>query len=676
MIKDNRFWLEHGFMDDLINQLPAAIFWKNTASVFLGCNQYFANYAGLQSPQDIIGKTDYDMPWGQYEGSRYRNDDQVILHNKQPKLGVEETITLANGKVITLLTNKMPLFSKHKTVVGLFGIFQDITIRKEMELSLENAKNLAEAANQAKTEFIANMSHDIRTPLNGIIGMSQLLAEELENPLQRQHAQWMNESGLQLLNLLNGILEVVATKNVNELDLQEDSFDLQKFIQELIQLEYPTIKLKQLDLRIDIDPAIPQYIISDSTKLHRILLNLLGNAIKFTNQGHIAIEIRLLAMSNHQAHLLFRVVDTGIGIPDALQKSVFDRFFKASPSYKGVYQGQGVGLHIAQLYAHALGGTIHLISEVGIGSTFYFDLSFKMGHQPSQPETIAVMPTLLKNLQHDSSAAPLILLIEDNRIALRVAENIIAKAGCRYVSALDGEHALEFVKTMHFDLIITDIGLPGISGQEFTHQVREWEITHLKKPTPILGLTAHIQPMAKAECLQSGMNDIFTKPMELATIQSILKDYITTNTDESQAPLLNETPALGRDLPNIEHQLFELDNFPLLDINHAFKNIGNEALLREMLQLMLDKAIPDDINAIKKAHIENNWDEVERLAHKMKGGAVYCGTIRMQQACQYLERYRKAGHTAALNVLYEQLIGVVEETKLPIREWLGEPELN
>ncbi len=671
MIKKNRYWLEHRLIDDLINQLPAAIFWKNTALEFLGCNQLFAQYAGVESPKDIIGKTDYDLPWGQYEGSRYRNDDQIVIQSQQSKLGVEETLTLSNGQNITLLTNKIPLFSKNRCVIGIFGIFQDISARKEIELSLENAKNLAETANHAKTEFIANMSHDIRTPLNGIIGMSLLLTEELQDPLQRQYAQWINESGHQLLNLLNGILDVVATKNVDELDPREEVFELRHFIQDLVQLEYPTVQLKQLDLRIDIDNAIPRFLISDRTKLHRILLNLVGNAIKFTSKGHIALEIKLLALSNGQAHLLFRVVDTGIGIPDGLQKRVFDRFFRANPSYKSAYTGQGVGLHIAQLYAQALGSTIRLTSQEGIGTTFYFDLSMKMGHQPIPSETIQMKPTAIEHLESLDNA-PLVLLVEDNRIALRIAESTAAKVGCRYVSAIDGEHALALVKTMDFDLIITDIGLPGISGQEFTRLIRNWETSQPNPPIPIIGLTAHVQAITKAECLQSGMNEIFTKPIDLITMQSIINTYLSPTELKKPSTLrYNESSPLGRDLPAIERQLFELDTFPLLDINHAFENIGNEALLREMLQLMLDKAIPDDATAIKKAHAANDWELVEKLAHKMKGGAVYCGTIRMQHACQYLERYRKAGHTAALNVLYEQLIRVVEDTMGPIREWLG-----
>ncbi|MCX7116980.1 MAG: ATP-binding protein [Legionellales bacterium] len=322
-MKEDDYWQGPEFIDDLINQLPAAIFWKNTRSVFLGCNQYFADLAQLASPKDIIGKTDYDLPWGKYESDLYRLDDQEVMNSGLPKLGIEEPQTLSNGRVITLLTNKIPLFTKQKVLVGIFGIYHDITARKEMELTLQKAKNEAEAANLAKTEFIANMSHDIRTPLSGIVGMSELLEEDVQHLEQRQYAHWIRESGVQLLGLLNGILDVVSASHVSEHDLNEEAFDLRLCIQDIVQLELPTTQLKQIDLQVDVEASVPTYIISDRTKIHRILLNLLGNAIKFTSTGSITILVKCLLSDDESVRLLFSVKDTGIGIPEQLQDKVF-----------------------------------------------------------------------------------------------------------------------------------------------------------------------------------------------------------------------------------------------------------------------------------------------------------------------------------------------------------------
>ena len=681
MIKEDDYWHERGFINDLINQLPAAIFWKNTESVFLGCNQYFADLAKLSSPEDIIGKTDYDLPWGNNEGDLYRKDDQEVMHSKLPKLGIEESQTLSNGDVITLLTNKIPLFSKNNVVVGLLGIFHDITARKEMERSLEKAKNQAEAANRAKTAFIANMSHDIRTPLSGIVGMSALLVDDVQNQEQKQYSRWIKESGDQLLGLLNGILEVVSAENVSESenDLREETFDLRQCIHDIVQLERPTTTLKNLDLLVDIDKDVPKYITSDRTKLHRVILNLLDNAIKFTTSGHISIQVKHIGSGIGQAQIYFGVADTGTGIPQHLQNEVFDRFFRATPSYKGTHTGHGVGLHIAQSYVKLLGGEIKLRSKENVGTTFYFDLPCKIGIKTNAAhQTIKIQQTTPAQnhssvRKHKVNQVPNLLLVEDNAVALRMAEVMASKAGYRFTSVATGEQALELAQAISFDLIVTDIGLPGISGHEFTRRLRELEVSLKRKPAPIVGLTAHARETAAEECLLSGMSDVFTKPFTPLMLQAIVHQFVSTGIDiqhnRDNTDKLHEPKHLGTDLPAKEEQLFELQEYPLLDITSAIESIGNEGMLREILQ-MVHQDILVDGQAIEKAYVDNNWDTIEKLAHKMKGGALYSGTIRMKYACQYLERYRKAGHTAMLDTLYHQLLSVLQETKQCIEHWL------
>lgn len=552
------------------------------------------------------------------------------------------------------------------------GVSGDVGKEKQQELELKRAKEAAEAANKAKIEFIANMSHDIRTPLSGVIGMADLLAQALTDPQHKQYAQWINESGEQLLHLLNGILESASVDNINEQDIHKEFFDLQQCIKDIIAIETPAAHLKNLELKSHWDEQIPTCVYSDRIKIHRILLNLVGNAIKFTEQGSIFITVRLVGKEERQVSLQFSVSDTGIGIFPEQQNKVFDRFHKISPSHKGIYSGFGVGLHIVLAYVKLLGGTINLKSAPGEGTTFDFCLSFEYLNK----ESIEAAPDVYsedcdgKVTESFSHGQYQILIVEDNAIALKVAESIVSKAGCHVQCASTGEEALSIIHTYPFDLIITDIGLPGMSGYELTEAIRTWEKVNNKKSTPIVGLTAHVISHTEKSGLNAGMNEVYSKPITDDLLNTILNKNVMKKAVAVEERK-NVYGRLGFDLPNTEEELFELKQFALLDINKAITTIGNKHLVHQVLELMISEEIENDINSIIIAHSEGNWDEIEGFAHKMKGGALYIGTVRMQYACQYLERYHKAGHTRLLEALYQQLITVVHDTQNYIRQWLN-----
>ncbi len=591
--------------------------------------------------------------------------DKIALIGDAARFSAHYRIVRPDGEVRWIMDNGFPVYDNNGSCCGVTGVAVDVTKEKKHELELKKAKEDAEAANQAKIVFIENMSHDIRTPLSGVIGMSSLLTQKLYDPQQKQYAQWINDSGEQLLKLLNGILDVISADHINENDINKEFFDLRQCIKDIIELETPTAYLKGLDLRFYVDDNIPRFVYSDRIKVHRILLNLLGNAIKFTEKGHVAISAQLQELKKQEAIVQFSVSDTGIGILEEQQHKVFERFHKVTPSYKGIYSGFGVGLHIVLTYVKLLGGSIQLASKLGVGTTFDFYLPVKclnddqwgVGAGSKRERSI-----ILKEQCH-------VLLVEDNTIALKVAEAVAVNAGCHVYSATNGEEALSLVQANDFDLIITDIGLPGISGYELTQAIREWEAKNNKRKVAMVGLTAHAKSHAETKCLEAGMNDVYTKPITTELMTTILRKNVTSKTT-----ILNENEkpygGLGLDLPNTEDELFDLNNFSLLDINKAISTIGNDSLVRQVLELMISDEIQKDIALIKKAHSVGNWEEIEKFAHKMKGGAVYIGTVRMQYACQYLERYHKAGHTSLLELLYQQLTAVVNDTQNHIREWL------
>lgn len=692
----------YDYLEKIIACMPGNVYWLDKNSVFLGCNNNVAKMLGLRSRTDIIGMTHAETAklghWSEGQAESFERDDKAVIATGIPKINVEEPpITDVTGKKIQFLSSRVPLYDSDHNVMGVVGISIDISERKKLEQDLLLAKNAAEAANQAKTQFIANMSHDIRTPLSGIVGMSELLEDEVHDAKQKQYAEWINQCGEQLLGLLNGILDVVSADNISENDLREETFDLRHCLNDLVQLERPSTLLKGLDLRLEVEPQVPRYIVSDRTKIHRTLLNLLGNAIKFTEKGSVSIIVKLIQQNAEQAQLQFRVSDTGIGIPQDLQDKVFDRFFRVTPSYKGIYSGHGIGLHIAQSYVNLLGSEIKLESTEGKGTSFYFDLLVQIGCKENvkplalpthklkkatpQPQALAVAEESAPEYVVMDPNCPNILLVEDNSIARNMAEAIAHKAGYQITSASNGEKAFELAKTEKFDLIITDVGLPGISGHQLAKLIREWEAVQGKKPIPILGLTAHLWDKTKAECLESGMNEVFCKPITLKLIQHIANRYQSFSTIVAQAPfeetLTDAVGKLGVDLPDSEAALFELDSFSIFDTQAAMaSHNGDLRLLFQSLDNFLNKETPEDLLLLKAAHLNQNWEQIEQLAHKMKGGVIYLGMIRLRYACQYLERYRKAGHSINLDNLYHQLIAVTEETIQTVQAWLKKYRLN
>jgi two-component system aerobic respiration control sensor histidine kinase ArcB len=618
----------------------------------------------LKSPQNIIGKTDLDIFVDHDLARSYQETDKKIIQTGQPVINELGELITDQFETRHTLVSKVPITDISGTIIGLVGITVDVT-------ELTEAKEQAEIASKAKTEFIANMSHDIRTPLTGVIGLSEILEQTLQNPEEREKAHLLHDSGEELLHMLNEILDDVRAEHLGEKDIKEESFDLHQCIHDLIRLESPATTAKHLQLKANIANDVPRFIRSDRNKIHRILLNLIGNAIKFTQSGCITLSIECLHLDDAKAHLKISVSDTGIGIPEAALKQLFNRFFKVSSSYKGIYEGHGLGLHIAKSYVELLGGHITLTSKVGMGSTFNFDLECALGEPlETQSNTISIpvddSPALTQaqNLH--------LLLVEDNIIALKTLELLLKQQGYTYASASTGEEAWAIFNSEAFDLMISDIGLPGISGAQLSQRIRNQELTSGKPPIPIIGLTGHARESALEECLQSGMNEVFSKPTPIETLCQCIQ-ILTQNSPVQSTENSSDKPqkkSLGIDLPETEEELFQLEHFPLFDAEIVLQQIQDKQLLITLLNAYLSDEMQHDITLLQQEHERQNWEEVEKIAHKIKGGVAYLGTEKMRYACQYLERYYKAGHRKLLEPLYDQIIKVNEQTNTDLKLWL------
>lgn len=672
-------------LENLIEVLPYYIFWKDADFIYRGCNKKFANLIN-KTPQEIIGKTDFDLGWGKNEAELFRLGDQEVLTG-HAKVNVEETLVNPDNSRTVMLVNKIPLIDADENYFGVMGTSIDITDRKIMEESLRQAKLAAEAASRTKSEFIANISHDVRTPLSGMLLMAEHLKQKIQNPEEYQQIDILNKSGNRLLELLNGVLETISTENLRENDVIEKTFNLRELLQSLVELETPKTTTKNLDLKISIDNNLPELIVSDQQKIHRILLNLLGNAIKFTEKGSVTIQAKLISEKDGKDQIEFAIVDTGIGIPDKVQGQVFDRFFRVDPSYKSPFKGSGLGLYIAQKYVALLGGQIQLKSKLGVGTTFYFSLSLKEGKK----EDLHVENKEIKNMDNTKvennfsnnvdltapSAMKIysenetetlrslnVLLVEDDMACMLGTSYILQELDCHVQKAESAEDALKIIKTDNLDMIVTDIGLPNLSGEELIILTRYFETSSGKKPVPIVALTGHANTRRK-ELIALGVSEVLPKPPTLSQMETIINQFVLskgTVTTASMKKSQTEEYAghLGFELPKTEEELYQINQIPILDP-------AQEAEIKKNIPSIIDY-LEQGKNELENLYKMEDWALLSKTAHRMKGGSLTLGLLKMAKACQYLERYYLAGHRTELKKLYKQLMETLAETHLTLQK--------
>lgn len=376
-VEEEQYWSQRDFLGELLKQLPLHVFWKNRDGVYLGCNDVFATSLGLPSSAAIVGKTDYDLSTKKEESDSYRADDQKIMSTLQPKLNIEENQTLPDGRTIHLLTNKVPLLNKAGKAIGVLGVYLDITQRKEMEAKLSQAKKIAEVANETKTEFLRNMRHDFRTPFSGILGLADFMASQETDPEKKENLGYIVQSAQTLLDMLNEIMEFINIES-GQLPILDKAFDIQQLLVGIHHMIVPTAKNKGLEFTLDVDPSLPQFLIGDRVRTHRILMNLISNAIKFTKKGYVKISARPFTLSEGRISVIFTIADSGVGIEGNKQDIVFERFNRLTSSYSGVYPGKGLGLRIVKQFLDEMDGECKLESLPDKGSIFKIIIPYRL----------------------------------------------------------------------------------------------------------------------------------------------------------------------------------------------------------------------------------------------------------------------------------------------------------
>ncbi len=373
-----------------------------------------------------------------------------------------------------------------------------------MQESLERAKQEAQAANRAKSEFLANMSHDIRTPISGIIGMTELALESPLSAEQRDYLENVKLSADSLLVLINDILDLSKVE-AGKLELDAADVDLRAFLGDLAKIMTFAAHRKGLRLGCDIAAGVPDSVLVDGPRLRQILINLIGNAIKFTPSGEVSVAVSGAA-SGGSAELTFSVRDTGPGIPLEKQQLVFEAFAQADSSVFRKSGGTGLGLAISKRLVEAMGGTIRLESEVGRGSTFSFTVPLKLSAAPRRESAPAEAPSA------PDAIRPLSILLADNPVIQKVVHTILTRRGHSVELARNGQEALDAAGRQSFDLALMDVEMPELDGWEATAEIRRRETGNGRR-LPILAMTAHAMAGDEARCLAAGMDGYLAKPV-------------------------------------------------------------------------------------------------------------------------------------------------------------------
>jgi PAS domain S-box-containing protein len=450
-----------------------------------------------------------------------------ILANKKPLKNYTVGVKKPHSKDVEfLLVNGFPVVDSNGEVTEIVISFIDITEIKLMQKEVIKAKYFAEKANKAKSNFLTNMSHEIRTPLNGIVGFTDLLIKTDLNGDQFEYVNIVNESAIILMEIINDVLDFSKIESGN-LELNIEEIDLFGLTSQVITLFKHQAKLKNIDLHLTVESNVPQFIFADSVRLKQIIVNLISNALKFTEEGFIQLKIKEIASDDDTISAIkFSVKDTGMGIKKQNQEKIFYSFVQEDLSTTRKFGGTGLGLAISNQLLELMNSKLLLKSKYGKGSNFHFFIDFKKSERRED--------ILVPFLQHkDNKTEPIkefldntrILIVEDNRINMLLAKKMIKKIipNCIIFEATDGKKAVKLYKKQKLDIILMDIQMPKKNGFETTIAIRN---LGRSCATPIIALTAGILIEEKEKCLKSGMNDYISKPINITDLETVLNKWI------------------------------------------------------------------------------------------------------------------------------------------------------
>ncbi|TWU17323.1 Signal transduction histidine-protein kinase BarA [Novipirellula galeiformis] len=527
---DERFLLQC-----LMDHIPDSIYFKDAEGRFIRINRAKAERSGLPSTEEAVGKSDLDY-FSSEHAEKAMADERAIMTTGQPLIESEEHLIWGSGLQRWVSTTKLPLQAKDGKVVGTFGISRDITKLKQTENALERAKEAAESANRAKSEFVANMSHEIRTPMNGVIGMAELLLDTELSPSQREYTQAVLESGEALLTLLNEILDFSKIE-AGKLELDPRPFDLRDSIGTMMKSLAARAHHKGLELACHFDRELPERVIGDVGRLRQVLINLVGNAIKFTERGEVVVDLKVEDRTDDHVQIKFSVSDTGIGIPNDKLKTIFSEFEQADKSMTRKYGGTGLGLAIASRFVELMKGELAVSSVLGQGTNFSFTIGLPISEQKL---------TQKEQISPDSIAGLRVLIVDDNATNRRILQETLQGWGIESQTAGHARDALQQVKGavqqgQPFDLVISDVNMPEIDGFELVQSLRH---DHELAETTVMLLTSGIRSGDLPRCERLNVATHLMKPVKQSELLEAISQTVGNLPRVPQEVTVNQTRPL------------------------------------------------------------------------------------------------------------------------------------
>jgi PAS domain S-box-containing protein len=601
----------------VVEQGPASVVITDLSAYILYANQRFCEITGY-TLKEVLGQKPNILKSGLTPPATFRELWQTITRGEA--WHGEFLNRKKNGEIYPEEAYIAPVKDEQGRIVNYAAIKLDISQRKQMEETLRQAKLAADGANRAKSEFLANMSHEIRTPMNAIIGLSQLALGHTQDARLLDYLNKIFGASQSLLGILNDILDYSKVE-AGRLSIETAPFDLDDILEQLHTLFGLRAEEKQLDWRQEIAPEVPRQLQGDELRLRQVLANLLGNAVKFTEQGSVILRIGVVEQDDRQARLAFSVEDSGIGMSEEQIAQLFQPFMQADGSISRRFGGTGLGLAISRELLRLMGGDISVASSPGQGSTFRFELAFGLG-ESAAPRRRSTNPAVA------GLAGRHILVAEDNPLNQQVVKEMLELHGMRATLADNGREALQALEQNHFDAVLMDVHMPEIDGLEATQHLRRqprWQ--HL----PVIALTADAMVDERQRCLDAGMDDFLSKPVNLEQLTSMLSQKLC--------------PEAGQPSTTIPEPAAEPSTAAVaatLDLSHLGELAEDQELIQQLLTSFAENFDHTD-EQLRACLQAGDWQQARHLAHTLKGAAGNIGGKALYAAAAELESELKQG---------------------------------